>query len=257
MWKIGSRGVVGLLSVFAGSVILYNAWGPILVLAVLLLLVVNTCYSLLINDRLVSPHTLLALEYVKETASELNDVLKYISDLLFSSIRDFTDIAKRYYRQRLNYNMNRPRRSSYHLSSDSSKARDSSSYPKTNVNQLTPIPRRNFHNVDDWNEGNQYVENSESVIKHTSTPLVPWKKENMQNGEPQQLSFQRSPSKISPLQSRNHTLSRGEETIFSPEGSPWGTSISPKMRAKAGGIKTVQTIAGPLLASTRYNIDTK
>ena len=261
MWEIGSRGVVGLLSVFAGLVILYNAWGPILVLAILLFLVVNTCYSLLVNDSLVSPHNLLAFEYAKATASELNVILQRVIILISRHIRNLVNATKRYYQQRLQSNMNRPRRSSYNLSSDSFvNARDPSSYTNSNVNQLSPIPRRNFHQVDEWNEGNRFVEDSESVIKHTSTPLVPWKKENRMNGEPgdpQQVFLQRFQSKISPLQGQNHTLSRGEETMFSPEGSPWGTSISPKMRAKAAGVKTVQTVAGPLLASTRYNIDTK
>lgn len=260
MWEIGSRGVVGLISVFVGLVILYNAWGLILVLAILLFLVVNTCYSLLINDSLVSPHNIVAFEYAKAVASELNLILERVILLISRYIRDLADAAKRYYHQRQNSNsnMHRPRRSSYHLSSDSFSvnARDRNS----NVDQLSPIPRRNLQQVDEWNEGNQFVESAESVIKHTSTPLLSWKKENVMNGEPgeaQQDLLQRSQTKIAPLQGQNHTLSRGEETMFSPEGSPWGTSISPKMRAKAAGVKTVQTVAGPLLASTRYNIDTK
>ena len=41
----------------------------------------------------------------------------------------------------------------------------------------------------------------------------------------------------------------------SPQGSPWGTTVSPKLRSPGVGTKTVQTVAGPLLASTRYNIN--
>ncbi|KAJ9592599.1 hypothetical protein L9F63_015737 [Diploptera punctata] len=54
--------------------------------------------------------------------------------------------------------------------------------------------------------------------------------------------------------SKNH--SRVSSDIdFSPKGSPWGTSVSPKLRSHGGGVKTVQTVAGPLLASTRHNIN--
>lgn len=265
MWEIGNRGVVGLLSVIVGSVILYNAWGLILVLAILLFLVVNTCYSLLVNDSLVSPYNLLVFRFVRGVVLDLSGIIEQISVLLSRYIREFINAGKRYYRQRFNTssNMNRSRRSSYHLSSESFvKARDpssssSSSYTNANVNQLSPIPREKFQQIDDWSERTRYVENNESLVKYTSTPLVPWRKENVPNGEPQNVSIQNSPTKIAPLQGRNHTLSRSEETFFSPEGSPWGTSISPKMRAKAAGVKTVQTVAGPLLASTRYNIDTK
>jgi hypothetical protein len=42
---------------------------------------------------------------------------------------------------------------------------------------------------------------------------------------------------------------------FSPKGSPWGNSVSPKLRSHGSGVKTIQTVAGPLLASTRFNIN--
>jgi hypothetical protein len=42
---------------------------------------------------------------------------------------------------------------------------------------------------------------------------------------------------------------------FSPKGSPWGKSVAPKLRSHNTGVKTVQTVAGPLLASTRFNIN--
>jgi hypothetical protein len=42
---------------------------------------------------------------------------------------------------------------------------------------------------------------------------------------------------------------------FSPKGSPWGQSVSPKLRSHSSGVKTAPTVAGPLLASTRFNIN--
>ncbi|PSN41873.1 hypothetical protein C0J52_10238 [Blattella germanica] len=53
---------------------------------------------------------------------------------------------------------------------------------------------------------------------------------------------------------RRHT-NASTNLSFSPTGSPWGTSVSPKLRSHGSGVKTVQTVAGPLLASTRYNIN--
>jgi len=93
--------------------------------------------------------------------------------------------------------------------------------------------------------------------KHTSTPVLKsGDRENPRNGD--LISHGISAKKILPMHAQNHTLSRGENvTQFSPEGSPWGMSISPKMRPRPAGVKTVQTVAGPLLASTRYNIDPK
>jgi len=44
------------------------------------------------------------------------------------------------------------------------------------------------------------------------------------------------------------------DTGFLSKDSPWGKSVSPKLRSHGAGVKTVQTVAGPLLASTRFNI---
>lgn len=44
------------------------------------------------------------------------------------------------------------------------------------------------------------------------------------------------------------------DTGFLSKDSLWGKSVSPKLRSHATGVKTVQTVAGPLLASTRFNI---
>ncbi|PNF32565.1 hypothetical protein B7P43_G00344 [Cryptotermes secundus] len=42
---------------------------------------------------------------------------------------------------------------------------------------------------------------------------------------------------------------------FSPKSSPWGNSVSPKLRSHGSGVKTIQTVGGPLLASTRFNFN--
>ncbi|XP_069700414.1 uncharacterized protein [Periplaneta americana] len=58
------------------------------------------------------------------------------------------------------------------------------------------------------------------------------------------------------LQNQTNRYSRvSEDLSFSPKGSPWGKSVSPKLRSHGSGVKTVQTVAGPLLASTRFNIN--
>lgn len=42
---------------------------------------------------------------------------------------------------------------------------------------------------------------------------------------------------------------------FSPKGSPWGLSVSPKLRSHGSGVKANPIVAGPLLASTRFNVN--
>lgn len=51
------------------------------------------------------------------------------------------------------------------------------------------------------------------------------------------------------------TPSRCGDASFLSKGSPWGKTVSPKLRSHGAGVKTVQTVAGPLLASTRFNIN--
>jgi hypothetical protein len=54
----------------------------------------------------------------------------------------------------------------------------------------------------------------------------------------------------------HQSLSRcSGDLSFSPKGSPWGHSVSPKLRSHSSGVKTIPTVAGPLLASTRFNIN--
>jgi len=129
-------------------------------------------------------------------------------------------------------------------------------YPRSSTNEL--ITDEKLYHATSYHAGNHY----QQQFKHTSTPMLKqdMKKEDPKNGNIDSISHSReiSSKKNSPTYTQNHTLSRGENvTQFSPEGSPWGTSISPKMRPRPAGVKTVQTIAGPLLASTRYNIDPK
>jgi hypothetical protein len=52
----------------------------------------------------------------------------------------------------------------------------------------------------------------------------------------------------------HRTPSRSDDPSLFSGGSPWGKSVSPKLRSHGSGVKTVQTVAGPLLASTRFNI---
>lgn len=265
MWDLGNRGVFVLISVLSGCVFVYNAWGPILTVAISLLLVVYACYSLLVYDSILSPQTILVLKYLKEAGRELREALQNAGIYFVRKVRELSHFFKNLYQSRFVLKMSRYRRSSYQLSNDSYiGTRDSSRFNLTGT--LSPIPRSTYQPfVDDsgrenssYGDQNNLTYNKGSVGKYTSTPLVPWKKEIPSNGGLGLLTPNRSPrKKTMPINAQSHTLSRARDTVFSPEGSPWGTSISPKMRAKAGGVKTVQTIAGPLLASTRCNIDPK
>ncbi|KAK2583339.1 hypothetical protein KPH14_009338 [Odynerus spinipes] len=166
--------------------------------------------------------------------------------------------------------MDRRRGSRYQLSSDIpfSGRKDSTSRFSL-IPPVSPISRHAHKHIPDVSSvsENKLIDDSEyhsynqnSIYdKFSSTPISQCKKDGLYNTDARYNKTNwSSPKKTSPMFAQNHTLMRGENsTLFSPNGSPWGTSISPKMRSKAGGVKTVQTVAGPLLASTRYNIDPK
>ncbi|XP_046836958.1 mucin-5AC-like isoform X1 [Vespa crabro] len=267
MLELESRGVVVSLSVLSGCILLYNAWGPILAVIVSLFLVIYACYSLITNDSLLSPHAFIFFEYFKEAVIELKDTLGRAIVYVVRQLTHLWNKIKNVYRERFSVRMERRRISRYQLSSDTTF--NSRNTPRFSlIPQLSPISRtahKNTSNVSNisenkFNHDNEYQSFNQNNIynKYTSTPISQYKKDDMHNIDARYKTNWSSPKKTSPMFNQNHTLTRGENsTLFSPDGSPWGTSISPKMRSKAGGVKTVQTVAGPLLASTRYNIDPK
>ncbi|XP_015181160.1 PREDICTED: uncharacterized threonine-rich GPI-anchored glycoprotein PJ4664.02-like [Polistes dominula] len=272
MLELESRVVVVLLSLLSGCILLYNTWGPVLAVVISLILVIYVCYSLITNDSLLSPHAFYFFYYFKETALELKIV---IEKLIVYLLRYFHFICNqiKYVFEVISSTVNKmtSRRSSgYQLSSDTTfNSRNTSRFDI--IPQLSPIPRTahkinisDISNVSEnkFNQNNKYQSpgTRNRYSKYMSTPLSVLKKDDLRELESDTLETTNlsSPKKNSPMFNQNHTLTRGENnTTFTPEGSPWGTSISPKMRSKAAGIKTVQTVAGPLLASTRYNIDPK
>lgn len=279
MWDIlGNRAAVVLISVTCGCVLIYNAWGAILVLAFSLLLVLYVCYSLLANDSLVSPHAYYVLVYLREAILELCAALDTAVSHGTEQLRKLWHSTSRCYRERFPFRMDRRRGSKcYQLSSDSyaaTRPKNSSSLSPLSpssgfslIEQLSPIPRDAYRLCDndtlatydkycgDYDRSQQQQQFVFS--KYTSTPVFRPGRGDSRNGDVGQLPTRGITSKRN-ANAQSHTLSRGENIRqFTMDGSPWGTSISPKMRPRPAGVKTVQTIAGPLLASTRYNIDPK
>ncbi|KYN10731.1 PREDICTED: uncharacterized threonine-rich GPI-anchored glycoprotein PJ4664.02-like [Trachymyrmex cornetzi] len=292
MWDFGNRGAVVLISVTCGCILVYNAWGAILALAFTLLLVVYACYSLLANDSLISPHAYHVLGYLREAVYELGAALRVVHGHSTGYVRKLWRRTSRYYREHFPlFRMDRRRPGNYQLSSDlytaavkrgessplkSSLSSSSSSSKFGLIDQLSPIPCVSYrsrvndmlgmdsrlYHAGDYDYTPHQQQQPTYGSKHTSTPVLKSgsREENPRNGDvnPISQSHEISSKKTLPLYAQNHSLSRGENiTQFSPEGSPWGMSISPKMRPRPAGVKTVQTVAGPLLASTRYNIDPK
>ncbi|XP_046743532.1 nuclear pore complex protein DDB_G0274915-like [Diprion similis] len=265
MWDLGdrNRGIFVLISVLSGCAVLYNAWGPILALTVSIIVVIYVCYSLLTNDSILSPQALFFLEYVREGGREISANLNVASFYLSSTLRKLYTILNSHCWTYVASKMSRFRKnSSYQLSNDNRQASRSSSRFDLTTNALSPIPKNNYQ------ENTPYIDrlatrqpgDNYPLTKLTSTPLDPWCKdtEAPSNGGIGLFTPARPLRReAQPTFGPSHSSMIQNETVFSPEGSPWGTSISPKMRSKAAGIKTVQTVAGPLLASTRYNIDPK
>ncbi|XP_011685055.1 PREDICTED: putative GPI-anchored protein PB15E9.01c [Wasmannia auropunctata] len=286
MWDLGNRGAVVLISVTCGCLLVYNAWGAVLALAFTLLLVVYACYSLLANDSLVSPHAYHVLVYLREAVHELVAGLRAVHGHGTGYVRKLWHSASRCYRERFpSFRMDRRRAGNYQLSSDeynsvASAVRRVDSSPLSPssssssrfglIDQLSPIPcvpylRSRVHDTLGSDSRLYHAGDYDCTLhqqqqsahgKHTSTPVLKpgGGRENPRNGDVNPIPQSRGMSAKKILSSLNH----GENvTQFSPEGSPWGMSISPKMRPRPAGVKTVQTVAGPLLASTRYNIDPK
>ncbi|XP_046479364.1 uncharacterized protein [Neodiprion pinetum] len=265
MWDLGdrNRGIFVLISVLSGCAVLYNAWGPILALTVSIIAVIHVCYSLLTNDSILSPQALFFLEYVSEGGREISANLNAASFYLSSTLRKLYTILSNHCRTYVAAKMSRFRKnSSYQLSNDNRQASRSSSRFDLTTNPLSPIPKNSYQENTPYidHPATRQLSDNYSLTKLTSTPLDPWCKDPQvpSNGGIELFTPTRPLRReIQPIFGPNHSSMIQNETVFSPEGSPWGTSISPKMRSKAAGIKTVQTVAGPLLASTRYNIDPK
>ncbi|XP_011497188.1 PREDICTED: putative GPI-anchored protein PB15E9.01c [Ceratosolen solmsi marchali] len=255
-----NRGFVVLLTALSFCVLLYKAWGPLLFITCALVLVVHTCYSLLVNDSLFAPHTLVLLRYARGYGLELALALKLLFALgIRSTARAFEYLKRRYdvgCRRRFNEShgspgspdedMNGRQRNAYRLSTT---AIDMAERPSP----INHDPYRAF------------ALNGACDGARTSTPIPrgsTWTNAAQVNGDLGQFisinSFTAKKTTTSRCENKQPsiTLPRSEETLYSPKGSPWGNSISPKMRDR-NVIKTVQTVAGPLLASTRYNIDPK
>ncbi|XP_014474473.1 PREDICTED: nuclear pore complex protein Nup214-like [Dinoponera quadriceps] len=269
MWNLGNRAAVVLICVTCGCVLVYNAWGAILALILSLLVVVYACYSLLANDSLVFPQeTYRVFVYLREAIHELRVALEPAVGHVSGYTRKLWRGAGHYYRERFpleTMDGRRGRGKSYQLSSDSYdtafvKSRDSLT-PVTSrfspIGQSGQIRRDNDTTYHRFCQAGDHERSQQLVLgKHTSTPVLrPGDREDDRNGDIGLLPRKETSSFCI---TQSHTLNRGENiTQFSPEGSPWGASISPKMRPRPAGMKTVQTVAGPLLASTRYNIDPK
>lgn len=274
MWELRNRSVIILVSVLSGCVFLYNVWGSIFILTISLFLTIYACYFVIINDSLLSPHAFLLLDYCKHISFEVRTSFGTVIDHVYRYIRQFFEAAisrfrKRYLTQRPPYSrMERRRGSNYQLSTDPYPTRKRSSHFGS-ITQLSPIPK----NLQKANVSNDisskiyFYPNSEHssydhdsfVAKRTSTPMLSRNKEELEN-----QTFKLSPpgqvlsKRPSPLYGQNHVLMQVENsTYFDAEGSLWDSNATSKVDTKVEERKAIQTATGPLLASTRYNIDPK
>ena len=272
MWELGSRSVIVLVSVLSGCVFLYNVWGPIFILIVLLFLAVYAFYFLIVNDSLLSPHAFLLLEHCKYISLKVRRSFKAVIDHVHQYIRQFLETVKRRFRNRYlaqaSTTMERRRSGLYYqLSTDSYPTRKNSPHFGS-ITQLSPIPKilRKADTSNNVSPKNHFYHGSEHlsydhhsfVSKRTSTPVFARNKEELENQTSKFSPPGQTLSKRTSLYKQNQTLMQVENTTyFDAEGSSWNSAATLKTNSKAGEKKTVQTVAGPLLTSTRYNIDPK
>ncbi|XP_078050721.1 uncharacterized protein LOC144477122 isoform X2 [Augochlora pura] len=253
MWDLGYRCIAALASVLSGCVFLYNVWGPILVLTILLCLTVYACYSLIVNDSSLSPHASFLFDYCVHAALEVRTHFETIAEQIYRWSRTFWETTKLCFFEvcLTKIGMERRRGTHYQLSTDPYPTRRNSSKFDP-IAQLSPIPR----NVRESNMNEMVRSNSSyarnSLTKLASTPLVySQNKEEYEN----QLSEEASSQRVSPVYSQYNNSAQGEEaSYYHLEGSPWGTTISPKARATME--KSSRSPSTPL-SSTRCNIDAR
>lgn len=268
MWDLGNRAVITLVSVLSGCVFLYNVWGPILVLTIALFLTIYACYSLIINDSLLSPHAFLLFNYCKYMFLEVRASFENIIDQIYRYVCTLWEAVNRRFRELYltQTRMDRRRGAHYQLSNDPYSGRRNSTGFGT-IAQLSPISRTSEKfNVNDVRSENKfYHESAHSSYdhslfgKHSSTPMFPRSTEELENEPVQLLPSDRVLSKrIFSNYVENHTLSpRENATYLGTEDSPWDTSISPIVRPRMSEAKTMQVGGGPLTTSNRSSIDPK
>nr|XP_031826864.1 flocculation protein FLO11-like isoform X2 [Nomia melanderi] len=261
MWDLGNRSVVALVSVLSGCVFLYNVWGPILILTILLFLTIYACYSLITNDSLLSPHASFLFDYCVRVFLEVRAKFESIVDHVYRYSRIFWETANRRFFEVFltKIRMERRRGPHYQLSTDPYPTRRNSS-KFDSIAQLSPISRNaRESNANELTSENKVYRNPNHSLyargafsKVTSTPLLSRSKEEFENESSSQGTSQR----MTPVYSHHRSLTRGEDvTYYSSEGSPWGTTISPKAHPTASESKSPLSQSRPLSVSTRYNID--
>ncbi|XP_015108873.1 nuclear pore complex protein Nup214 [Diachasma alloeum] len=258
MWKLDNPGVIVLVSVLSGCVILYTSSGALIGILLALIITVYGCVSLLIDDSLVTRHASIVQDYLSAAGVNFNELFDIISSQTSGYVSQLFEIVKECYKEQITNRMERYRRSTYQLSSESLVNSPRTAGQLKTLKGLSPIPKRSVGAHISESENNVYVgrssgayESARAFDKVTSTPVIPWKRRDAKNGDVCGDSI------VGHRHVKKSSSDLGCGGNREEEGSPWGTSISPKIRPRAAGVKTVQTVAGPLLASTRYNIDTK
>ncbi|XP_076278517.1 uncharacterized protein LOC143208214 [Lasioglossum baleicum] len=245
MWDLGYRSIAALASVSSGCVFLYNVWGPILLLTILLFLTIYACYSLIINDSSLAPHASFLFDYCVRVFLEVRTHFESIAGQIYRWLRTFWETASRRFFEiyLTKFRMDRRRGTHYQLSADPYPTRRNSSKFDP-ITQLSPISRNlRESNANELVRPKSYARNS--LTKLTSTPIFSQNNEEFENQSSDETP---SHSGISPMYSRYRDLSHGEE------GSPWGTTISPKARVTTD---KPSLSPGRPLSSARYNIDAK
>ncbi|XP_017877223.1 nuclear pore complex protein DDB_G0274915-like [Ceratina calcarata] len=271
MWELGNRSVVALVSALCVCVIVYTVSVPIFVLTVSLVLTIYACYFLIINDSLLSQHALVLYDYCKQVSSSVHAGIATVAGHTRQHVHRFTEAAKRGFRRlhltQIQPGMERRRGSHYQLSSEFySTGRNSDDFARS-ISQFSPI-RRNSQSAHTPNDitprnklsheptGRVLYDHTSFATKHSSTPMFSSSKEELENQTINLLPTNRSLTRRT--SGHNNVYYKEESpTYFTNNDSLWGTTVSPKQGIKGIERKTVQTVAGPLLATTRYNIDPK
>lgn len=259
MWELTNQDIVIILSVLSGCLIFYNLWGYFIGKILISIAIIYSCIYILINENY---NTLLTKinDSIIKAGENIPDLFSLFYHQLLSYLQQFVGFVKKFYQKHFS-KMERRGRNSYQLSSESSISMSNNSQLGL-MSAVSPMSKNSRRSIVSGSEN--------SVAKRLSPSPSPsssfggnkhWENSSYHlngdiNGSMQHL-WKKSPTKYSNNDAQDDSLSaRREEILFRSHSTPWNAGLGGKNSSSAG-IKTVQTVAGPLLSSSRYNIDSK
>ncbi|XP_014217516.1 nuclear pore complex protein DDB_G0274915 isoform X2 [Copidosoma floridanum] len=250
-----AKGIYRLLAFISFCLLIYKAWGPLLLVTCSLAVILHLCYSLHVNDSVFTPYSLVLLGHAKSLALELSQTLQALLQDGLHKSRVLLGYLRKQYEEKFKSQID-PAENNIMSDAKRNLYRPSVLVNPNSTDNLNPRNSELYHS---------FALNGIANIGKTSTPIPRgsnFKKNEMQNGgvnvfTPTNNTLIKNVSSSKTENKPTLDLSQTEDILYSSKNSSWNYSMSPKSKDMSESIRTVQSVAGPLLNSSRYNIDPK